>query len=83
MSDGTFQKADDGSWQPAQPMGWQGTGIDFEVRTQRWDREKRQMVTQRPFTWEAFYEDMLVGKGKARTKVGLFFALWRCRRRFR
>jgi hypothetical protein len=60
----------DGSWQPAQPLGWQGSGPDFEVYSKR-----------RPMEWVAYDEDVCVATGTARTKAGLYFAIWRARRR--
>jgi hypothetical protein len=55
---------------PATPLGWQGAGPDFEVSGHG------------PFEWEAYDEDMLIGKGRARTQLGLMLALWRFKRRF-
>jgi hypothetical protein len=61
--------SDDGErWGTAQPLGWQG-GIDFEV------------TGTGPYEWFAYDEDVLVGKGKARTRLGLGAALMRARKR--
>jgi hypothetical protein len=72
----------EGSYRPAQPLGWQGSGLDFEVQSQRWDREQRRMVKQRPIEWHAYDEDVLVAKGTARTMLGLAFAIRRVKRRY-
>lgn len=58
----------DDAGQPIQPLGWQGSGIDFEVY-------------RKPYGWEfdAYDEDVLVGNGKARTRRGLNRAMKRVR----
>lgn len=58
----------DGSWGPIEPLGWQG-GIDFEV------------CGTGPYVWQAYDEDICVGVGRVRTKIGLWFAIWRARRK--
>lgn len=63
-----MQQNSDGSWSEAIPLGWQG-GIDFEV------------YGAGPYEWHAFDEDVLVGKGAARTRLGLAVAIRRARRR--
>jgi len=60
----------DGSYSPEMSMGWLG-GIDFEI------------FGTGPYAWLAYDEDVLVGRGKARTRIGLAFALRRAERRLR
>jgi hypothetical protein len=61
----------DGSWGNAQPVGWQGSGPDYEVS--RVDGQ---------YSWEAYDEDVLIGKGSARTRIGLALALRRHRKKW-
>ena len=49
-----------------QAVGWSG-GVDFEVKGSG------------PYEWTAWDEDVCVGSGKARTKIGLAVALWRAK----
>lgn len=63
------QQNPDGSWSPATPLGWQGSGIDFEV------------YGTGPFQWVAYDEDICVGSGDARTRIGLAVAIRRARKR--
>lgn len=76
------QRMPDGSIQPVQPLGWQGSGLDFEVTSKRWDSAQRRMVPVRPIVWHAYDEDVLVAKGTARTPLGLAFAIRRAKRRY-
>lgn len=64
---GTNSTSDGEHWETATPLGWQG-GIDFEV------------TGTGPYQWHAYDEDILVGKGKARTRLGLTIALKRARK---
>lgn len=70
MSDGPMMQNPDGSWVPAVPLGWQGSGIDFEVYSKR-----------KPMEWYAYDEDVLVDRGTARTRLGLALAMRRAKRR--
>jgi len=65
------QQNPDGSWEPAQPLGWQGKGPDYEVTRQ-----------DGRYVWHAYDEDMLIGKGTARTRLGLARALRRHKRKW-
>jgi hypothetical protein len=67
---GNFYVDKDGHLQPNTPLGWQG-GIDFEV------------TGHGPYEWSAWDEDMCVGKGAVRTKLGLMIALWWARKGLR
>lgn len=64
--DGIYQQNPDGSYSPAEPMGWQGSGIDWEVI-----REGKR------YRADAYDEDMHVGMVTARTRIGL---MWKMRR---
>lgn len=68
---GVYAQRPDGSYEPAVPLGWQGSGIDIEV------------YGTGPFEWFAYDEDVLVGRGSARTRLGLAWAIRRARRRWR
>lgn len=54
------QQNPDGSWSPAQPLGWQGHGIDWEC-----------YLTTKPLKAEGYDEDMLVSVVTARTRRSL------------
>jgi hypothetical protein len=70
MPDGPMQQNPDGSWSPVTPLGWQGTGVDWEVYTNR-----------RPMEAVAYDEDVCVAVVKARTRFGLYLRmLWAKRR---
>lgn len=57
-------RADDGIWEPATPLGFQGRTLDFEVNGSG------------PWRWEAYRGPRLVAAGTARTRMGLAVALW-------
>jgi hypothetical protein len=61
---------DDGSLSDAVPIGYI-PGIDFEVHGTG------------PYHWRAYVESGLIGSDNARTRLGLRFALWRAKRRWR
>ena len=63
MTNGCYAQNPDGSYSPAEPMGWQGSGIDWEV-----SREGKRHRA------DAYDEDMHVGRVTARTRLGL---LWK------
>lgn len=56
---------------PIQPLGWQGSGPDFELSGHG------------PFEWTAYDEDVLIGAGHARTTLGAYLAMWLFRRKWR
>jgi len=72
MPDGLQQQNPDGSWSPAQPLGWQG-GLDWEVR--RLPNGKRRA--------ELYDEDVLCVVLEGRYRTLLTFRMWRAQRRYR
>lgn len=70
MSD-EYEGPTDREGNPLQPIGWQGSGPDFEVSGPG------------PFEWEAYDEELLIGRGRARTKLGLLIAMARFQRHWR
>ena len=52
-------------------IGWQGSGPDFEL------------YGSGPYEWTAYDEDVLIGTGKARTRLGAQIAMWRFQRAWR
>lgn len=64
------QQNADGSWSAIQPLGWQGSGPDFEV------------YGTGPWEWVAYDEDVCVGTGKARTRIGAALSMRRFKRRY-
>lgn len=62
----TYRRADDGSWTPAVPLGWQGSGIDWEVA-----REGSKWVAR------GYDEDVLVSVKRSRFKRLLAFKIRR------
>lgn len=65
----TTRQTEDGAWGPAQPLGYQGAGLDFEV------------TGNRPWHWTAYQRHRVVAAGKARTRLGLIIALRLAKRR--
>ncbi len=57
------RQTEHGTWTPARPLGFQGTGLDFEV------------TGSRPWQWAAYSRHGVVATGKARTRLGLAAAL--------
>lgn len=49
------------------PLGWQGNEVDFEVTGK--------------YEWSAYYEDLLIGTGGAKTRLGLYISLLLAKRR--
>lgn len=58
------QQNPDGSWSDAVPLGWQGSGIDWEVSGHG------------PYEALGYDEDVLVARVEARNKFTLGIKLW-------
>lgn len=65
-----MQQNPDGSWTEAEPLGWQGHGIDWEVD-----------LDHKPMCAEGYDEDVLVAKVTARTRIGLARKMRRAEKR--
>jgi len=57
----------DGTLSDAVPLGYI-PGVDFEV------------YGTGPYRWDAFRGPTFVGRGEAKTRIGLEFGLWRAKR---
>lgn len=65
-----LQRNADGSLTPATALGWQGSGVDWEVYS-----------TERPRRAVAYDEDVCVAQVRARTRIGLVLKIRRAQRR--
>jgi hypothetical protein len=65
-----MQQNPDGSWSGAQPLGWQGRALDWEVYAER-----------KPMEAVLYDEDVCVAVVRARTRFGLARKMRRERRR--
>lgn len=64
-----MQQNPDGSWSEMVPLGWQGSGIDWEV------------YGTGPYEAHGFDEDVLMAKVNAKTKFRLMLKIWWWHRR--
>ncbi|GAA2861313.1 hypothetical protein GCM10020220_058070 [Nonomuraea rubra] len=62
------QQCDSRAWAPAAPLPTQ-PGIDFEV------------IGSGPWTWQAYSGARLLASGRARTRIGPAWTVWRANRR--
>ena len=67
---GPIQQNPDGSWSEAVPIGWQGSGIDWEVYR-----------NEKPLRAMGYGEDVLLENITARTRLGLAWKMRRAQRK--